>query len=119
MDRDAVSGSRARPCGVTQRDQARGNRRLDRKGGFGPCLRRCAWPTFHTRCPSISACPAFKSLSTVLKEPILLESFFQPKSVAIIGASSSPEKLGHVVLKNAVESGYNGTLYPINPKGGM
>ena len=48
----------------------------------------------------------------------MLESFFQPKSVAIIGASSSPEKLGHVVLKNAVESGYNGTLYPINPKGG-
>jgi acetyltransferase len=48
----------------------------------------------------------------------LLESFFQPKSVAIIGASSSPEKLGHVVLKNAVDSGYKGHLYPINPKGG-
>jgi acetate---CoA ligase (ADP-forming) len=47
-----------------------------------------------------------------------LETFFQPKSVAIIGASGNPDKLGHVVLKNAVDSGFKGTLYPINPKGG-
>jgi acetyltransferase len=46
----------------------------------------------------------------------MLESFFRPKAVAIIGASTSPEKLGHVVLKNAVDSGFTGTLYPINPK---
>lgn len=46
----------------------------------------------------------------------MLETFFQPKSVAVIGASASPEKLGHAVLKNAVESGYTGKLYPINPK---
>ncbi|MBX3063942.1 MAG: acetate--CoA ligase family protein [Anaerolineae bacterium] len=46
----------------------------------------------------------------------MLESFFQPKSVAIIGASPNPDKLGHAVLKNAVESGYKGNLYPINPK---
>jgi acetyltransferase len=49
----------------------------------------------------------------------VLEPFFQPKSVAIIGASASPEKLGHIVLKNAIDSGYKGTLYPVNPKGGM
>ncbi len=48
----------------------------------------------------------------------MLETFFQPKSVAIIGASASPEKLGHVVLKNAIDSGYKGKLFPINPKGG-
>lgn len=48
----------------------------------------------------------------------MLESFFQPKSVAIIGASANPEKLGYAVLKNAVESGYRGVLYPINPKSG-
>jgi acetyl coenzyme A synthetase (ADP forming)-like protein len=49
----------------------------------------------------------------------VLEPFFQPKSVAIIGASASPDKLGHIVLKNAIDSGYKGTLYPVNPKGGM
>jgi len=48
----------------------------------------------------------------------MLETFFSPKSVAVVGASASPDKLGHVVLKNAIESGYKGTLYPINPKGG-
>jgi len=48
----------------------------------------------------------------------VLETFFQPKSVAIVGASASPDKLGNIVLKNAVDSGFKGTLYPINPKGG-
>jgi acetyltransferase len=46
----------------------------------------------------------------------MLETFFNPRSVAIVGASASPDKLGHVVLKNAIDSGYKGTLYPINPK---
>ncbi|MEP7288145.1 MAG: acetate--CoA ligase family protein [Chloroflexota bacterium] len=49
----------------------------------------------------------------------MLETFFQPKSVAIVGASASPDKLGHIVLKNALDSHYPGKLYPINPKGGM
>jgi acetate---CoA ligase (ADP-forming) len=47
-----------------------------------------------------------------------LDTFFQPKSVAIIGASANPDKLGYVVLNNAINSGYKGTIYPINPKGG-
>jgi acyl-CoA synthetase (NDP forming) len=32
----------------------------------------------------------------------MLESFFQPASVAVIGASAEPAKLGHAVLKNLV-----------------
>jgi acetyltransferase len=48
----------------------------------------------------------------------MLEEFFQPKSVAVIGASTSPGKLGYAVLENLVEGGYVdvGTIYPINPK---
>lgn len=47
----------------------------------------------------------------------MLEAFFEPKSVAVIGASTNPEKLGHSVLKNLVEGGYSdrGEVYPINP----
>jgi acetate---CoA ligase (ADP-forming) len=47
-----------------------------------------------------------------------LEVFFEPGSVAVIGASSNPTKLGHAVLKNLVEGGYRqrGIVYPINPK---
>ena len=50
----------------------------------------------------------------------MLEPFFQPASVAVIGASSNPTKLGHAVLKNLVEGGYAkfGQVYPINPGGG-
>ncbi len=48
----------------------------------------------------------------------MLDEFFTPKSVAVIGASTSPGKLGYAVLENLVEGGYIdvGTVYPINPK---
>lgn len=46
----------------------------------------------------------------------MLDTFFSPKSVAIIGASKDATKLGNVVLRNAIEGGYKGKLYPINPK---
>ena len=45
-----------------------------------------------------------------------LGSFFAPKSVAVIGASREPGKLGHEVFKNIIDAGYKGNLYPINPK---
>jgi acetyl coenzyme A synthetase (ADP forming)-like protein len=41
--------------------------------------------------------------------------FFEPGSVAVIGASRDPSKTGHVILKNIVEGGYKGRIYPINP----
>ena len=45
-----------------------------------------------------------------------LKSFFEPASVAVIGASTKPGKLGHEVLRNIVEAGFKGKRYPINPK---
>lgn len=57
-------------------------------------------------------------LYTELRAGILrlrLREFFRPSSVAIIGASRSPGKLGYVLLKNILESGYRGPIYPINP----
>ncbi len=47
--------------------------------------------------------------------PTDLTAFFYPKSIAVVGASRSPEKLGAIVLKNILESGFTGDLYPINP----
>ena len=46
-----------------------------------------------------------------------LDTFFTPKSVAIIGASTNPEKLGYAVVKNLLDGGYasKGAVYPINP----
>src|SRR4030065_610222 len=47
----------------------------------------------------------------------MLEAFFEPASIAVIGASSTPAKLGHAVLKNLIDGGYvkRGKVYPINP----
>jgi len=46
----------------------------------------------------------------------MLEAFFHPSSVAVIGASRDPEKLGYAVLSNLKEGGFAGVLYPVNPK---
>jgi acetyltransferase len=34
----------------------------------------------------------------------------------VIGASTNPDKLGHEILRNILESGFDGPVYPINPK---
>ncbi len=46
----------------------------------------------------------------------ILDRFFDPASIAIIGASRNPEKIGHVLLNNLIESKFKGKIYPINPK---
>ncbi len=43
-----------------------------------------------------------------------LDSFFRPKSVAVIGASRDPKKPGHVIFRNLLESGYKGRVTPVN-----
>ncbi|MFQ5856073.1 MAG: acetate--CoA ligase family protein [Anaerolineae bacterium] len=45
-----------------------------------------------------------------------LDAILRPKSVAVIGASTSSGKLGHEILKNILDSGFQGPVYPINPK---
>ena len=45
-----------------------------------------------------------------------LDAILKPKSVAVIGASTNPDKIGHEVLKNIIDSGFKGAVYPINPK---
>lgn len=47
-----------------------------------------------------------------------MQEFFNPTSVAIIGASNDETKLGSMLVKNMLDAGYKGKLYPINPKGG-
>jgi acetyltransferase len=45
----------------------------------------------------------------------MLDSLFRPESIAVIGASRSPAKLGHGILKNIIDSGFEGAIYPVNP----
>jgi acetate---CoA ligase (ADP-forming) len=45
----------------------------------------------------------------------MLEAIFEPQSVAVIGASPDPNRLGHQVLRNIVQHGFEGRIYPIHP----
>jgi 3-hydroxypropionyl-CoA synthetase (ADP-forming) len=45
-----------------------------------------------------------------------MESFFTPKSVALVGASATPGKIGNSVLDALGKQDYKGKVYPINPK---
>ncbi len=46
----------------------------------------------------------------------ILDKFFYPKSIAIVGATEKPEKIGFAVLRNLLAGGYQGAVYPVNPK---
>ncbi|HBB17138.1 MAG TPA: hypothetical protein DCZ97_09120, partial [Syntrophus sp. (in: bacteria)] len=48
-----------------------------------------------------------------------LEPFFEPRSVAVIGATAARHKPGNDILLNIIANGYTGELYLVNPKGGQ
>ena len=45
-----------------------------------------------------------------------LDPLLEPRSIAVIGASRDPQKVGHRVFKNLVEFKFQGELFPVNPK---
>src|SRR5215470_11359928 len=47
--------------------------------------------------------------------PYSLHEVLQPRSVAILGASRSPQKWGHVASKQLIAGGFSGPIYLINP----
>src|SRR5262245_46340910 len=46
-----------------------------------------------------------------------LDRLFAPRTVAVLGVSRNPAKLGYRLLQNVTESGFAGTVYPVNPSG--
>ncbi|HYB21666.1 MAG TPA: CoA-binding protein [Thermodesulfobacteriota bacterium] len=48
----------------------------------------------------------------------IFQYFFEPRSVAVIGASKTPGKAGHEILVNLQANGYAGKIFPVNPGGG-
>ena len=47
-----------------------------------------------------------------------LRAFFNPRGVVVVGASRDPNKLGYGLARNLVQSGYQGAVHLVNPKGG-
>ena len=46
----------------------------------------------------------------------MLESFFNPKSIAVVGVSEDPKKLGALIFHNVKNANFKGNLYPINSR---
>lgn len=44
------------------------------------------------------------------------DALFKPHSVAVIGASTKPGKVGHDIFVNILKGGFSGVLYPVNPR---
>jgi len=45
-----------------------------------------------------------------------LDVFFEARSIAVIGASREPGKIGHEILRSLIDGGFRGNIYPVNPK---
>ncbi len=46
----------------------------------------------------------------------VLDGLLRPQSIAVVGASTTKGKIGHTVVEKILEGGYEGEVYPINPK---
>ncbi|MGD0710274.1 MAG: acetate--CoA ligase family protein [Bacteroidales bacterium] len=46
-----------------------------------------------------------------------VSTLFQPKSIAVFGASANPGKLGNVLLKNLITYDFKGQIFPVNSQG--
>ncbi len=43
-----------------------------------------------------------------------LDKIFNPRSIAIVGASDEKGSVGYILMKNLTELGYKGSVYPVN-----
>ena len=50
-----------------------------------------------------------------MKRPNNLNYLLSPRSIAVIGASSTPGRVGYTIISNLLRSHYPGRLYPVNP----
>ena len=44
-----------------------------------------------------------------------LDALFRPRAIAVVGASRRQNQIGHQIVRNLVEGGFTGPVYPVNP----
>src|SRR5579862_1817335 len=49
------------------------------------------------------------------RDTMAIEALFHPRAVAVIGASTNPDKIGGMALRLLKDCGFEGEIYPINP----
>ena len=45
-----------------------------------------------------------------------IDSIMNPQSIAVVGATNRPGSVGQAIFHNLISGGYQGVLYPVNPK---
>lgn len=58
---------------------------------------------------------ALQDVRSKLATAASLLPFFEPKTVAVVGASRDTHRLGHLLLRHVIDGGYRGTVFPVNP----
>ncbi len=56
------------------------------------------------------------TLSVIGESFMSFEKLLSPHSVAVVGASANPIKVGNSILANIIDGGFEGDIYPVNPK---
>ena len=64
----------------------------------------------------VSRAASAASPMTGLRAPPDLAAFFEPRSVAVVGASRDPTKVGGSVVANLRAAGFEGRIWPVNPR---
>jgi acetyl-CoA synthetase (ADP-forming) len=60
--------------------------------------------------------PSASSAEELAADYVGIERFFSPKNVVVIGASNSPSRFGYNVMKNLIEAGFDGNIFPVSLK---
>jgi acyl-CoA synthetase (NDP forming) len=47
-----------------------------------------------------------------------LAPILSPRSIAVVGASRTPDTIGHQIVANLLRYGFTGAVYPVNPRAG-
>lgn len=58
-----------------------------------------------------------KPVSKIAPKKDLIK-FYEPDSIAVVGASATAGKAGYTVMRNIIANGYKGKIYPVNPRSG-
>jgi len=61
------------------------------------------------------ATPAATSADSGANRESPLRPLLAPRSIAVIGAARTPRTMGHQILSNLIQQGFNGAVYPVNP----
>lgn len=78
--------------------------------------RKCQWSSHLSSSSSSHSSVVVVACITMSFHEESFDALFSPQSVAVVGASTKPGKVGHDIFVNILMGGFTGVLYPVNPR---